>query len=117
MGRCEDECYEEYEECIEACQTDPVPDTFDYMPAWLYRKLVCYPACFAAYTACLAKCKGEQIAEAVATAGAAVVDWVEAAAQYVRDHPELVVGTIVIIAGVVLIATTGPGGAIVLVAA
>jgi hypothetical protein len=40
----------------------------------------------------------------------------QAAADFVRDHPGLVVGTIVVIAGVAMIATMGPAGAVVLVA-
>jgi hypothetical protein len=41
----------------------------------------------------------------------------EEGARWLADHPEVVVGTIVVIAGVALVVTTGPGGAFVLAAA
>lgn len=100
MSACTDRCDEEYEDCCAGCRRKRSR----------VARALCYSACMTAYAACLAACAAEATVEAV-------VDIAEAAAQFVRDHPELVVGTIVIIAGVVLIATTGPGGAIVLVAA
>jgi hypothetical protein len=36
--------------------------------------------------------------------------------QWLSEHPEVVIGTILLIGGILLIVTTGPGGALILVA-
>lgn len=116
MSLCTDLCDEIYDNCIKSCQKDPVPDIFDFLPKKVYLASVCYPKCNAKYGACLAACAAEAAGEVAEDIAEFVVDIVAAAAQFVRDHPGLVVGTVVIIAGVILIATTGPAGAVVLVA-
>jgi hypothetical protein len=42
---------------------------------------------------------------------------IDDAAHWLAEHPEVVVGTLVVVAGVVMVVTLGPGGALVLVAA
>jgi hypothetical protein len=52
----------------------------------------------------------------IESACVAILDFGGACAQWVADNPGAVVGTMVVIAAVVMIVTTGPAGALVLVA-
>lgn len=68
------------------------------------KRALCYSGCFTPYVACLTGCEAEW---ALSVAGEAV-DWIAA-------HPEVVVGTIVVVAGVTMVVATGGSGALVLV--
>ena len=59
--------------------------------------------------ACVAANGIESACVALFDLGAACADWI-------ANHPGVTVGTLVVIGGVVLIVTTGPGGAVVLAA-
>jgi hypothetical protein len=59
----------------------------------------------------------DDLLDALESALDALARALEEGARWLADHPEVVVGTIVVIAGVALVVTTGPGGAFVLAAA
>ena len=106
MASWSEACDEQYEQCCRDCWTDD--------PPWPFTQGSWYHTC------CCVLCQGEyMICEAACPVNVAVevvFDLAQAAADYVEENPEIVVGTLVIIAGITLIATCGPGGAIVLVA-
>lgn len=56
-----------------------------------------------------AECKAAEGGAAIAVAIGKGIDWLD-------KHPEVVLGTIVVIGGIALIAVTGPAGALVLIA-
>ena len=114
---CADECEKAYLDCSTRCSEmseDDIPTIFSYLSLPTYLARICYPKCMAVQAACLAKCAAEEAVDDVAEYAADVAG---RAAQFVRDHPGLVIGTIVVIGGIALVATTGPGGVMVLVAA
>ncbi len=100
-------CSQQYNACCRDCWTEDPPWPFT-QKAWYWH--CCNVLCQGEYMICIAECAVNAVVDAV-------VDLAKAAADFVKDNPGLVVGTIVVIAGVVLIATLGPGGAVVLVAA
>lgn len=70
-----------------------------------FQKLLLQAACEAEYIACEAQ-----------AAAAALADAINTGMQWLSEHPEVVIGTILLIGGILLIVTTGPGGALILVA-
>ena len=94
LEECKEGCYDMYLYCCQGCKR---------LRSRVKRAL-CYSACFTPYVACLTGCEAEW---ALSVAGEAV-DWIAA-------HPEVVVGTIVVVAGVTMIVATGGSGALVLV--
>lgn len=91
-----------------SCWTDQIPWWFpENRKAWYWH--CCNVICQAEYMACVALNGIESACAAVLDFGAACADWI-------ANNPGVVVGTLVVIAGVALIVTLGPGGAVVLVA-
>lgn len=70
-----------------------------------FQKLLLKVACDAEFAACETQ-----------AAAAALADAINAGMQWLAEHPEVVIGTILLIGGILLIVTTGPGGALILVA-
>jgi len=62
------------------------------------------------YIACLIDCEKESIRRSAQQLA-------EQTAQFLQENPEIAVGTVVVIAGVTVIATLGVGGSIILVPA
>ena len=97
-------CDQEQIECFRRC--------WDEEPPWPIEKgrkghyLYCQSKCLAEYMACI----GQKAAEFAFASMAAAMQWL-------ADHPEVVVGTIVVVAGVTFIVATGGAGGLVLVPA
>lgn len=79
--------------------------------------MVCSTGCDAVYTACIAKEGAKIVCEVVIGAGELIFDTLEDAARYLAEHPRLVIGTTVVVAGVIMVVTLGPAGVLVLSAA
>jgi hypothetical protein len=60
--------------------------------------------------------EAEYVACKAQAAAAALADAINTGMQWLAEHPEVVLGTILLIGGILLIVTTGPGGALILVA-
>lgn len=128
-------CEDAYEECCDGVRdTRRVPRLYKGYSLNEWKAAVGYPGCMNEKIACERGCgpRPEPAAEPVPETEPGwlddLLDELERAldalaralregARWLADHPEVVVGTIVVIAGVALIVTTGPGGALVLVAA
>lgn len=93
---CKDACYDSYLDCCQGCKRHRSK----------VKRALCYSACFNVYVACLVGCETER-----------VLSVMEAAAEWIADHPEVVVGTIVVIGAVTFVVVTGGSGAPVLVPA
>lgn len=70
-----------------------------------FQKLLLKVACETEYVACKAQAAASALADAINTG-----------MQWLAEHPEVVIGTILLIGGILLIVTTGPGGALIVVA-
>jgi RHS repeat-associated protein len=96
------DCDAEHIQCFRNCWKRKPPYPCEKGKSSHYR--FCAAKCLAEYMACLAENAAEQVADAA-----------KQAAQWLADHPAAVVGTIVVIAGVVMVVTVTGGGALVLV--
>lgn len=136
---CIEACEEAYLECCaKVTRTRRVPRLYKGYRLDEWKAAVAYPKCMSEKTACERRCgprpeprpQPEPVPEPVPEPGLlddllqAIEDGLDALGRALRDgarwleeHPEVVVGTIVIIAGVALVVSTGPAGALVLVAA
>lgn len=94
-------CDEQHIECFRACWTTKPPWPLKRGDAGHYK--YCTSKCLAEYMACLAK------AGLLKT-----FDSLKSAAQWLAQHPEVVVGTVVVVAGTAFIISTGGAGALIL---
>lgn len=136
---CIEACEEAYHECCHQVRDSRrVPRLYRGYRLDEWKAAVGYPGCMNEKIACERGCgpRPEPVAEpvpepvpetepglldnlldALESALDALARALEEGARWLADHPEVVVGTIVVIAGIALVVTTGPGGALVLVAA
>ncbi len=96
LDDCKEGCYDMYLLCCQGCKS----------LRSRIKRAICYSGCFTPYVACLTGCEADW---ALSVAEEAVV--------WIAEHPEIVVGTIVVVAGVTYIVATGGTGALVLVPA
>ena len=99
LNDCAEKCTDTCVACFRSCFRT-------YGRSW--RHAVCTGGCNTTYFACLSACYGTAAVVAVVDVA---TDIAQQAYDYVRTHPQLVVGTIT------MIAVLGPGGAIMLAAA
>lgn len=140
---CRDACYRMYEACHDACGSiTSVPAPFDdYMTIPRYQAAICYPACATELAACYAACASaaadeswfealEALAESIlgglSALGESILGGIEAvgeafvaAMEWMADHPEVVIGTVLVVGAIAFVVVTGGSGApaLVLVAA
>jgi hypothetical protein len=96
------DCDQQQIDCFRRCWRRKPPWPIDKGSSGHYR--YCQSKCLAEYMICI----GQQVAERAFESMAAALDWL-------RRHPEVVVGTIVVVAGVTFIVATGGSGGLVLV--
>ena len=102
-GGIDRDCDQEHITCFRDC--------WNARPPWPVRyhkwdhNTYCTSKCLAEYMACLAALAGERVFEEMEDA----IDWL-------ADHPEVVVGTVVVVGGAVFVVATGGSGALILVA-
>jgi RHS repeat-associated protein len=101
------DCDQEQIDCFREC--------WNSCPPWPIKKgssghyAYCQTTCLAGYMACRAANTAEEAAKALSNAKREAADWIV-------NHQEVVIGTIIVIAGFAFIAATGPAGAVILVA-
>lgn len=94
--------------CCRDCWTGPIPWWHpENRGSWYHH--CCDIICQGEYMACVAL-------NGIGSACVAVLDFGGECATWLANHPAAVVGTIIVVAGVILVVTTGPGGALVLAA-
>lgn len=103
------DCYAQYLECYYQCRKTPLPPDFehyihDFGPAAGHERY-CAEKCMRQYTDCV-KAQGHQAQEFSAADGA--VDWLK------RNHKAVLVGGLIVIAGVVFVVISAGAGVIVL---
>jgi hypothetical protein len=106
-----DECREVYERCLRQCMADPVPPDFDHyvIQYGVYgHKRYCDEKCMELQADCFRRRNGKRAYEFSAVDEA--VDWLK------RNREAIVLGTVVVIAGVAFVAVVAGsgGGALVL---
>jgi hypothetical protein len=106
----QDDCYAQYLECYYQCRKTPVPPEFDH---YLYdfgpaagHERYCSERCMRKYTECL-RAQGHRQQEFTAIDDA--VDWLK------RNRRAVLVGSLVIIAGVAFVVVSAGAGLVVLV--
>ena len=95
------ECDKQHIECFRACWRAKPPWPLKKGDAGHYK--YCTSKCLAEYMACLAK------AGLLKT-----FDSLKSATEWLRQHPEVVVGTVVVVAGAAFVVSTGGAGALIL---
>lgn len=103
------DCYAQYLECYQQCRKIPIPPDFnqylhDFGPRAGHDRY-CSEKCMPRYTECL-KAQGAR-AQEFTTAGMAV-DWLK------RHHESVLVGSLVVIAGVVFVTVSAGAGTVIL---
>jgi hypothetical protein len=98
------DCDQEHIECFRDCWRRKPPWPIDKGGSGHYR--YCSALCLAEYMECI----GEEAVERA-------FDSMSDALQWLSEHPEVVVGTLVIVAGVTFVVATGGSGALILVPA
>ncbi|WP_051256542.1 hypothetical protein [Cystobacter fuscus] len=103
------DCYAQYLECYQQCRQTPVPPDYnqyiyDFGPRAGHDRY-CSDKCMPQYTECL-KAQGNR-AQVFTTVDRAV-DWLE------RNHESVLVGSMVVIAGVVFVTVSGGAGIVIL---
>lgn len=98
------DCDQEHIECFRRCWNSKPPWPIRRGSSGHYR--YCQSKCLAEYMACLAEQAVEQAFESMSEA----VEWL-------AQHPEVVVGTIVVIGGVAFVVASGGSGGLILVPA
>jgi hypothetical protein len=109
-GGPQDDCYAQYLECYYLCRKTPVPPEFDHYlhdfgPAAGHERY-CSEKCMRKYTECI-RARGQRQQQFTAIDDA--VDWLK------RNHKAVLVGTLIVIAGVAFIVVSAGAGLIVLV--
>jgi hypothetical protein len=105
----QDDCYAQYLECYYQCRKAPVPPEFDHYlhdfgPAAGHERY-CSEKCMRKYTDCL-RAQGRRQQESTAIDNA--VDWLK------RNRKGVLVGSLVVIAGVVFVVVSAGAGLVVL---
>jgi RHS repeat-associated protein len=95
-------------QCFRRCFNSPAPWPMKKGDMWHYR--YCESKCLAEYMACKAAEVGSRLVTTIFETLAAATAWL-------RDHPEVVVGTVLVVAGVAYIVATGGSGALILIPA
>ena len=98
------DCEDEQIQCFRRCWRRKPPWPITCKGAGHYA--FCQSLCLAEYMECLAENALERTFDALSDA-----------LQWLADHPEIVVGTLIVVAGVAMIVTMGPAGGLILVAA
>jgi len=104
IQRSEEYCDQEHIECYRRCMKRKPPWPFDQGGPSAHNGF-CRTKCLTEYMICI----GEKAAEKAFDSMAAALDWL-------AKNPEVIVGTIVVVAGVAFVVATGGTGALVLVA-
>jgi hypothetical protein len=105
----QDDCYAQYIECYHLCRKTPVPPEFNqYLHDFgveAGHDRYCSEKCMREYTRCL---KGQGHRQREFTAVDSAVDWLK------RNHKAVLIGSVVVIAGVVFVAVSAGAGLVVL---
>ncbi len=103
--------------CTDACDRAYDPGCADTCRAMSskVRRALCWAACAEEYATCLAACAAEAVGEGIEDLARGMADALSRAGRWLADHPEVVIGTIVVIGVVTFIVLTGGAGAPVLV--
>jgi hypothetical protein len=100
--------------CTDACDRayDPICANTCRAMRSRVRRAICWAGCAEEYAACLAACAAEAVGEAVEDGARKVADALSRAAQWLKDHPEVVVGTLIVVGVVTFVVVTGGSGAV-----
>jgi len=101
-------------ECFRRCWKRCPPWPIDKGSSGHY--IYCESLCLGVYLACEAENEAEEIAKKIAEEARNLAEATREAAEWLGDHPEVVVGAVVVVAGVTFVAVTGGTGGLVLVA-
>jgi hypothetical protein len=105
----QDDCYAQYIDCYHQCRKAPVPPEFNQylhdFGAEAGHDRYCSEKCMRQYTQCL-RGQGHRQQEFTVVDGA--VDWLK------RNHKAVLIGSVVVIAGVVFVVISAGAGAVVL---
>jgi len=93
------ECLAAYRQCLSRCDLEETTG----------ERQLCRVACCVSYASCLS---GHVIGEV----GEEILETAEDAGNFLRAHPEVAVGTLLVIGGVTMIAVLGPSALLVAVA-
>lgn len=105
----QDDCYAQYIECYQQCRKTPVPPEFNqYLHDFgveAGHDRYCSEKCMREYTRCL---RGQGPRQREFTVVDSAVDWLK------RNHKAVLVGSVVVIAGVVFVVVSAGAGVVVL---
>jgi hypothetical protein len=102
------DCHEEFTECVSNCVNQPLSEDYAHITSYGAKSEHCRKGCWQPYLDC-EELQGRQPREFSTTARA--VDWLK------RNHTEVMVGSMVVIAGVAFVVAFPPGALIALIPA
>jgi hypothetical protein len=102
------DCHEEFNDCIDTCMDRPLSEDYSHITSTGAKRKYCRDGCWQPYRDC-EELQGHRPQEFSATAR--VVDWLK------RNRNEVLVGSIVVVAGVAFIVAFPPGALIALIPA
>lgn len=101
---CLSDCFAQWEADRDACQ-----QTYPSLSGVFYE--LCLAKADTAYALCVAKCAARAVGEIVEDAAESVADAFARAARWLADHPEVVIGTIIVVGVVTFVVVSGGSGA------
>lgn len=100
------DCHAEYEQCMKECLEAPLPSHLSHVPLkGARREELCNKKCMQPYLDC---CRLQELEAKRFTAIDPAIDWLK------RNHKKILVGTVVIVAGVAFVVVSAGAGILVL---